>query len=231
MSMSSLRWMVLTVALSTIGWNSFVYSQDSAADKKPDASTPVNEDDKGWMPLLEKSSMEGWERTNFGGEGKVDFNDQGELVFEVGEPMTGITYKKDFPKENFEIRWEANRLSGSDFLAGLTFPVGEEHCSFICGGWGGGLIGISSIDGNDASENQTTQFQNLENKQWYKFVVRVDAEEIRVKMDDKEIIKIPRKGKSFSVRGEVRASRPLGYAVFRSQVAVRNFEYRSISAE
>ncbi len=231
MSISSLRWMALTVALSILGWNPSVYSQDPAAVQEKDASTPVKEDGKGWMPLLEKSSMEGWEKTNFGGEGKVDFNDQGELVFEVGEPMTGITYKKDFPKENFEIRWEANRLSGSDFLAGLTFPVGEEHCSFICGGWGGGLIGISSIDGNDASENQTTQFQNLKNKQWYKFVVRVDAQEIRVKMDDKEIIKIPRKGKSFSVRGEVRASRPLGYAVFRSQVAVRNFEYRSISAE
>ncbi len=119
----------------------------------------------------------------------------------------------------------------SDFLVGLTFPVGDEHCSFICGGWGGGLAGISSIDGNDASENQTTQFRDIKNNKWYRFVVKVDSKTITVTMDGEQIIEVPREGKSFTVRGEVRASRPLGYCVFASKVAVKDFEYRSLAKE
>ena len=41
-----------------------------------------------------------------------------------------IRDRKDFPKENFEIRWEANRLDGSDFFVGITFPVGDEPVSY-----------------------------------------------------------------------------------------------------
>ncbi|MFO0921279.1 MAG: DUF1080 domain-containing protein [Pirellulales bacterium] len=193
------------------------------APKEPNASK-----EEGWKSLIVAKSLEGWEKSNYGGEGNVSVAENGELIFDSGMPLTGITYKKEFPKENFEVRWKAKRIEGSDFLAGLTFPVGDEHCSFICGGWGGGLVGISSIDGNDASENQTTQFLDVKNNQWYSFVVKVTPKTIQVWIDGKEVIDLPREGKSFTVRGEVRINRPFGYCVFSSKVAVKDFEYRLV---
>ncbi len=152
-----------------------------------------------------------------------------QLTLESGDPLTGVTYKRVFPKSNFEIELEAQRVEGSDFLCGLTFPVGEQHCSFIAGGWGGGVLGLSSVDSFDASENSTTQFMDFKNKQWYRFRVRVDDKAILAFIDDKKVIEQEREGHEFSVRGEVLASRPLGFCAFQSKVLVRNFRWRPIT--
>jgi hypothetical protein len=146
-----------------------------------------------------------------------------------GEPLTGITrLGKDFPLENYELRWSAQRADGSDFFAGVTFPVGKEHCSFICGGWGGGLVGISSINGNDASENETASYRNFKNGEWYQFKIRVDAKNITVWINDEQILEIERENRKFSVRAEVMRSRPLGYCVFQSKVLIKDWEYRTV---
>ena len=188
---------------------------------------PKKEESK-WKSLVEKDSLKGWEITNFGGEGTAEVN-EGVLRLDRGEPMTGVTtIRKDFPKENYEMRWKASRVDGSDFFAGVTFPVGNEFCSLICGGWGGGLVGLSSINGNDASENESTGFRQFKNKQWYAFRVRVDKKHITAWIDDEEVIKVEREGKKFSLRGEVFKSKPLGYCVFQSIVDVKEWEYQSV---
>ena len=181
-----------------------------------------------WKKLLPEKGLDGWESTNFGGEGGVKIED-GVLTMERGEPLTGVTkLGKDFPTENFEMRWSAQRVDVSDFFAGVTFPVGKEHCSLIAGGWGGGLVGISSIDGNDASENETASYRNFKNEQWYRFRVRVDAQNITVWLDEEQILEVPRGNRKFSVRAEVMRSRPLGYCVFQSKVSVKDWEYRTL---
>ena len=188
---------------------------------------PTKEQSK-WKPLLEKDSLKGWEMTNFGGEGTAELNN-GVLRLERGEPLTGINMiTKNFPKENFEMRWKASREDGSDFFAGVTFPVGDEFCSLICGGWGGGLIGLSSINGNDASENETTGFHQFKNKQWYAFRVRVDKKHITVWIDEKETIQVERENNKFSLRGEVFKSKPVGYCVFQSIVDIKEWEYQTV---
>jgi len=70
--------------------------------------------------------------------------------------LTGITWTGEFPKSGYEIRFEAARLEGNDFFAGITFPVKDSFCSWINGGWGGTVVGLSSLDGDDASENDTS---------------------------------------------------------------------------
>ena len=200
------------------------------ATETKDSKDEAAADKDGWKPLLEEKSLDGWEATNFGGEGKVAVADH-QLTLETGDPLTGITYKRVFPTSNFEIELEAQRADGSDFLCGLTFPVGDKHCSFIAGGWGGGVLGISSVDGFDASENSTTQFMDFKNKQWYRFKVRVDDKMILAFIDDKKVVEQEREGHEFSVRGEVLASRPMGYCAFQSKVLVRNFKWRPITAE
>ena len=71
------------------------------------------------------------------------------------------------PKTNFEISLDAKRVQGHDFFCGLTFPVGDSFASLIVGGWGGAVCGISSIDGNDASSNDTTTRRKFDNDKWY----------------------------------------------------------------
>jgi hypothetical protein len=201
----------------------------SAADEADSKKTgEVKKDVEGWRPLLPEKGLEGWEITDFGTTGKV-YREGEQLIIESGEPLNGITYKKkDFPTDRFEISLEAQRIEGNDFLCGLTFPVGDEFCSFIAGGWGGGLVGLSSVDGFDASENSTSTYFDFENGKWYTFRVRVDPEMIRAWIDDKEFFRLEREGHEFSTRLEVYASQPLGFCAFQSKVAVKDFKWRPI---
>lgn len=199
--------------------------------KGKDAKKKPEKKDDGWISLMPKKGLDGWEITDFGENGKVN-RDGEQLIIEMGDPLNGITYKKkDFPTDNFEIYLEANRLDGSDFLVGLTFPVKKEFCSFIAGGWGGGLVGLSSVDGFDASENSTSTFTDFENKKWYKFKLRVEPEYIRAWIDGEEYFRQEREDHEFSTRIEVYASQPLGLCAFQSKVAVRNFKWRPIGKD
>ena len=197
--------------------------QGKAAAAQPDKSA------EGWVSLMPEQGLEGWAITDFGSEGEV--KREGEfIVLAKGTPLTGINYKRKFPKEGYEIEFSANRLEGNDFMCGLTFPVGDEFCSFIGGGWGGGVVGLSSIDGYDAAENATSFYRSFENNQWYKFRLRVDAENITGWIDDKQVVQQERDGHEFSTRIEVYASRPLGLCAFSSKVALRDIRWRKLSA-
>ena len=218
-------WLIMLVGMQIVTAQETIKptASKSIEDKK---AAPSKEETK-WKPLLEVGSFKGWEFTNFGGEAAVEWN-EGVIRFDRGEPMTGINMTtKDFPKENYEMRWKATRIDGSDFFAGVTFPVGSEFCSLICGGWGGGLVGLSSINGNDASENETTGFHKFKNKQWYSFRVRVDKQHLTAWIDDEEIFKVEREEKKFSTRAEVFKCKPVGYCVFQSIVDVKDWEYQT----
>lgn len=127
------------------------------------ASGVATGDEPSWKPLFDGKTLDGWKITNFGGEGEVTVED-GSIILEYGSSLTGITYDGTFPKTNYEITLEARRLDGTDFFCGMTFPVAESHCSLILGGWGGAVVGLSSIDGHDASENETTQYKKFRSR-------------------------------------------------------------------
>ena len=86
-----------------------------------------------------------------------------------GSPMTGIVYsswlKDRMPAAEYAINYDAMRVSGGDFFGSATFPVRDEKTfvTFVLGGWGGSQVGISCIDGYDASENTTGSSQRFEN--------------------------------------------------------------------
>jgi len=222
-----LSWSLFGIVLLTIAIN-LASGQEVAAPEASQANTKAISD-VAWVPLLSKESFEAsWNKTNFGGEGSVELVDS-QLTLGFGQPMTGINYKKDdFPKDNYEVRWEAKRISGQDFFACVTLPIGEEFFSFIAGGWGGGLVGISSINGRDASDNDTTKFMSFDNDKWYRFSIRVTPENIKATIDDEKVVSVEREGLRFGLRMEVRASRPVGYCGFQSKVAVKSFEYRKL---
>src|SRR5581483_5029836 len=120
---------------------------------------------QGWTDMFDGKSLKGWKETSFAGHGDID-RVSGVIVMNQGDPLTGINWTNPFPDMGYEVALDAMRVSGSDFLCGLTVPVADSWCTLIVGGWGGSLVGISSLDGMDASENETSKFENFENGKW-----------------------------------------------------------------
>jgi hypothetical protein len=171
-----------------------------------------------------------WKATDFAGAGEVHA-ENGSLILPMGDRLTGITWTgRDFPKMDYEITLEARRVDGSDFFCGLTFPVGDSCASLILGGWGGSLCGISSLDGEDASHNDTRTFQRFENGVWYKVRMRVTADRLTAWVDKKQIVDVKISGKKIDVREEIAASKPLGIASFQTTAEIRDIHLMSISA-
>jgi hypothetical protein len=179
--------------------------------------------------LFDGKSLDGWKKTEFGGEGGVEVRD-GAILLETGNPMTGITWTGRHPNMDYEISLQAKRVNGSDFFCGLTFPVGDSPCSFIVGGWGGGVVGLSSLDGSDASENETTRYQEFESDRWYTVRVRVTKHKIEAWLDDKQMVDVETKDRRIGIRPEVELSRPLGISCYMTTAALRDIKVRKLDA-
>jgi hypothetical protein len=181
----------------------------------------------GWRSLFDGRSLGDWKPTPFGSEGEVDVV-EGAIRIAMGFDLSGITFAGDVPRQQYEIALEARRVEGHDFFCGLTFPVGDDPCSLILGGWGGGVVGLSSIDGEDAAHNDTTQWKDFENGRWYAVAVRVTPERIECLLDGKRIIDQPLEGRRVSIRDEVAASKPLGIATYSTTAEVRKIRVRGL---
>jgi len=150
------------------------------------------------------------------------------LVLEAGSPQTGITWAGDFPQNNYEVRLEASRLSGSDFFCGMTFPVGDAYCTLIVGGWGGMVVGLSNVDGLSAVENLTTLGMQFDMNRWYGIRLRVDDDGIGVWIDGEEVIDLQRAGHGFEIWPEQHAARPFGINTWFTTAALRDIRLRQV---
>ncbi|MCP4453480.1 MAG: DUF1080 domain-containing protein, partial [Planctomycetes bacterium] len=131
------------------------------------------------IDLFDGKTLGLWKETGFFGQGAVSIQDE-TIILGRGQDMTGITWTGPLIRQNYEINLQAKRVEGSDFFCGLTFPVGEEYCSLICGGWGGSLVGISNVDFYDAANNSTSTSYDFETDQWYDIRVRVTEDLLQV---------------------------------------------------
>jgi hypothetical protein len=181
------------------------------------------------ISLFDGETLGQWTITDFGGQGEVYAKD-GSLFLEMGSDLTGITWKGQVVRMNYEISLQAMRVAGSDFFCGLTFPVDANCCSLILGGWGGSVCGISSLDYNDASENQTTRIINFEDGRWYHVRVRVTPGKIEAWLDEEKIVDVETAGRIIDTRLEVELSKPLGIATWRTTGAIRNIQLRKLGS-
>ncbi len=183
------------------------------------------EDPYAWKSLLDGKTLNGWKVPNFGGEGEVAVKD-GVVTLGAGNDMTGITFTGKVPKNNYEIALEGKRISGNDFFCTTTFPVSDAPCSFVTGGWGGAVTGLSSIDGYDASENSTSQVMDFQNGRWYRIRIRVTSGKVEAWIDDRQVIDQERAGHKFSIRGECDLCQPLGICSWCTQAGLRAIRIR-----
>jgi hypothetical protein len=177
--------------------------------------------------MFDGTSLKGWKETPFSSRGKVQVVD-GAIVLGSGY-LTGVTWTGSFPKTNFEVRLQAMRASGSDFFAGITFPVRGAYCTWINGGWGGATVGLSSLDGMDASENDTSASRAFDNGRWYALRLRVTDERIQAWIDNEQVIDADIRRREVGLRpGEIDLSEPFGIASYSTVARLRNIEYRDI---
>lgn len=173
------------------------------------------------ISLFDGETLGRWKSTEFGGEGNVHIED-GKIILPFGSMMTGITWQGEVPaRMNYQITVEAMRVDGNDFFCGLTFPVGKDPCSLICGGWGGGVTGLSSLNRYDASENETSSWFDYKQGQWYTIRLRVEPKRIQAWIDDKQIVDVNIEDYEIGIRPEVEPSVPLGIASFTTTAAIR----------
>ncbi|GIW95355.1 MAG: hypothetical protein KatS3mg110_3396 [Pirellulaceae bacterium] len=205
-------------------------SPAAPADSEPSPSDQPARPQSTWRELFDGKSLADWKPTPFGGEGEVRVED-GMMIIEMGETLTGVNYTGPIPRTNYEVEIEAMRRKGIDFFCGFTFPVGDSYCSFIVGGWAGGVVGLSCIDGRDASENETTRYMTFDDNRWYRIRVRVTPELIAAWIDDQNVVYQDIRGRKISTRVEVDASQPFGLATWQTEAAIRRIRLRLLTPD
>lgn len=185
--------------------------------------------------LFDGETLDGWKAADFYKPGEVSVKD-GAIIMAasaVSGGMTGITTtREDLPTTNYEFSYRAKRLSGRDFFAAATFPVGDTFLTLVNGGWGGSVTGLSSIDGADASENLTGTYQKYADDTWYSFRIRVTDAAIECWIDDEKLITFTDPGDHhLDTRLETRVNHPLGFATWQTGGAVKEITVRPLSAE
>ena len=175
--------------------------------------------------MFDGKSLTGWKQTPFSGRGEVGVIN-GMIRLGKGR-MTGITWTGEFPQSGYEIRFEAARIEGNDFFSALVFPVGKSFCSFINGGWDGTVVGLSNLDGNDASENDTSTIRDFVQGRWYAFRLAVTEHRIQVWIDDTTAINADITGREVGLRfDDTELCTPLGFISYATVGGVRKIEYR-----
>lgn len=177
--------------------------------------------EKSWIAMKDH-----WEQVSGGG---IEVGD--ELSIGWGETLTNVRWRGDIPTMPFELEMKAKRVNGTDFFCAVTFPArGPEQCvTLIVGGWGGSLVGISCIDGKDASENDAQKTHAFMTDVWYQIRLVREGESIKVWIDGEKFIDVDTTGKSLSLRqGGIEECAPFGLATWQTTARIKDIRWRGL---
>lgn len=221
----------LTVGALALGLLLLPAAGSSAAADPPASPPGTGKGGAGWEDLFDGKSLAGWEPADYSGAGKVHVADSA-IVLERGKVMTGVVYTRgNFPKMDYEFTLEGKKVEGEDFFCTTTFPVGDSFCSLVVGGWSGTVVGLSSIDSEDASLNETRKDREFKPGQWYRVRVRVSRKRIEAWIDREKVVDLDTTDRRISIRLECAACKPFGIATYETTGAVRDIRVRPLSED
>ena len=201
----------------------YLASAAAAQQKQPDQPE--------WKSLFDGKALGSWQKTPFDASPEIRIENEA-IILPHGNPLTGVTWSGAFPKVGYELRFEAVRRRGGDFFASLTFPAGGDFATWVLGGWGGDIVGISSIDGWDAADNETRSYFNFETDRWYAFRLQVTSGRIMAWIDGQRVVNVEIGGRAISLRpGAIKLSAPLGFASYNTTGGIRKIEYRPLATK
>jgi len=178
--------------------------------------------------LFNGINLDGWEAIDFTGHGSINIADSC-IIIGKGEAISGIKWIEDFPTINYEVSLEAKRIEGSDIFCGITVPVEETFITLVIGGWGGSVVGISCIDGYDASENETYALVNFNPGQWYSIRLKITQEKIEAWIDSDKIVDFTIGNYDLYLRWEAESSKPFGIITYRTTGALKNIRLNMLA--
>jgi hypothetical protein len=83
----------------------------------------------------------------------------------------------------------------------------------------------------DASENDTTSYQQFDKGRWYRIRLVVRDNHINAWIDDNQIVDVDTKDRRIGVRFEVERSKPFGFATYATTGRIRKARIRSLPPE
>ena len=178
--------------------------------------------------LFDGVSLDGWQIIDFVEHGNVSVSDSC-VILGTGSGITGIKWVRDFPTTNYEVSMDAKRIEGSEFFCGMTFTVKESFCTLVIGGWGGSIVGLSCIDGEDAANNITYDFRNFDSGRWYAIRLKVTDKKIEAWMDESKIVDLEIDNYRLSLRWETESSKPFGIATWKTTGALRKIKLNLVA--
>jgi uncharacterized protein (TIGR03067 family) len=179
--------------------------------------------------LFDGKSLDGWKACDFADPGKVLVKD-GAIVMEKGATMTGVAYTRgDFPKIDYEVSFEGQRVAGGDFFCTTIFPVDDKFCSLVVGGWGGTIVGLSNVNHDNASQNETTAHKDFDNGKWYKVRLRVTKDRIITWIDADKVVDLDTTDRKLSLHGACEPCKPFGLTTWKTTGAVRSINVRPLT--
>ena len=182
--------------------------------------------------LFDGKTLDGWKKTDFFHAGEVKVED-GRIVLAAGELDDRHHHHAPGPAHDglrADLRGDAAR-AGTTSSPRRPSPWASRTSRWSTAAGAATSTGLSSLDGMDASENETTRSIKYEDRTWYRFRVRVTGEVIRCWVGDKEVIAVNHKEKHVGTRVETGANEPLGFATWKTAGALRNIEVRALTPD
>jgi hypothetical protein len=180
-------------------------------------------------PLFDGENLGSWRSVPFGGEGTVRARD-GELRLDAGQTLTGVAWGGDRPPGlDYELELEAKKIEGRDIFCGIVFPHGDRHCSFVVGGWGGSVVGLSCVDDRFADDNATTRREHFEERRWYPVRLRVTRDRVEAWVGREKFVDLASPGGRLSLHPAVESARPLGIFTYQTAAAFRSIRLRRLA--
>jgi hypothetical protein len=90
------------------------------------------------------------------------------------------------------------------------------------------VVGLSSIDGEPAVENETCTYEDFEKKHWYRVRLRVAQPTIEVWIDQEKVVDLATQGRKFTIYWAMEPALPFGIATWRTTGAIRDIRVRPL---